>query len=84
MAKSEPGAAAANGQVVLDVRPIFERGETPCDAIDDAAARVGAGQELVLLVPFEPVPLYSKLGRQGFRANPERQEDGSWRISFRR
>ena len=84
MAKPESCAPAADGQVVLDVRPIFERGETPCTAIDAAAAQVGPGQKLILLAPFEPVPLYSKLARQGFQATSQSQADGSWRIEFRR
>lgn len=84
MATPPVSLAAEDGQVTLDVRPIFERGETPCDAIDAAAARVEPGQKLVLLVPFEPVPLYHKLARQGFQATPQAQADGSWRIEFSR
>ena len=83
MGRAEP-AATTQGEVVLDVRPIFERGETPCAAIDAAAARVASGQKLILLAPFEPVPLYAKLGRQGFRAAPRAEADGSWRIEFSR
>jgi uncharacterized protein (DUF2249 family) len=70
--------------VELDVRPIFARGESPCQAIDDAATRVAVGQTLVLLVPFEPIPLYTKLGKAGFTAQPTQQADGTWRIEFRR
>lgn len=84
MAAPVPPPARGNGDVVLDVRPIFERGETPCAAIDDAADRVAPGHKLVLLAPFEPVPLYAKLARQGFQAAPQAQPDGSWRIEFRR
>jgi hypothetical protein len=68
---------------VLDTRPIFERGETPCQAIEDAVDHLIPGQLLVLLVPFEPVPLYTKLGRQGFTHESKRLEDGSWRVEFR-
>lgn len=80
--EKKPGPPA--GPVVLDVRPIFARGETPCAAIDAAVAQVAPGQSLVLLVPFEPVPLYAKLGRQGFESQPEPQDDGSWKITFTR
>lgn len=52
--------------LVLDTRPLFARGESPCHAIDDAAATLIPGQPLVLIVPFEPVPLYAKLNNQGF------------------
>jgi uncharacterized protein (DUF2249 family) len=72
------------GPVELDVRPIFERGETPCVAIDDAAAAVAPGQSLILIAPFEPVPLYAKLGRDGFSHESKQMTDGSWRIEFRK
>lgn len=70
--------------LVLDTRPMFARGETPCCAIDEAVEQVIPGQALVLLVPFEPKPLYAKLAAQGFSAKPSQQLDGSWRIEFRR
>ncbi len=69
---------------VLDTRPIVAAGETPCQAIDDAVATLIPGQPPVLLVPFEPVPLYAKLGQQGFRHQATGQADGSWRVEFRR
>ncbi len=47
--------------LILDTRPIFERGATPCDEIDQAVASLQPNQKLVMLVPFEPVPLYAKL-----------------------
>jgi uncharacterized protein (DUF2249 family) len=75
---------AADEPLVLDTRPIFHRGESPCAAIDAAVAELSAGQPLVLLVPFEPVPLYMKLNAQGFTHTPSQDEDGTWRIEFRR
>jgi uncharacterized protein (DUF2249 family) len=84
MARPEPVSAPATEPLVLDVRPIFARGETPCAAIDEAVARTQPGQTLVLLVPFEPVPLYAKLGHAGFSHQSFPEEDGTWRIEFRR
>jgi uncharacterized protein (DUF2249 family) len=84
MAAIPPEAGVSGKPLQLDLRPIFARGETPCTAIDAAAARVGAGQTLVLLVPFQPVPLYAKLGRQGFSADTQRLEDGTWKVVFTR
>jgi uncharacterized protein (DUF2249 family) len=69
---------------VLDTRPIFAAGETPCTAIDEAVSCLIPGQPLVLLVPFEPVPLYTKLGKQGFTHKSEQQSDGGWRVEFRK
>jgi uncharacterized protein (DUF2249 family) len=68
----------------LDTRPILARGETPCEAIDEAIENLAPGESLVLLVPFEPVPLYAKLENQGFRRQSKQLEDGSWRVEFRK
>jgi uncharacterized protein (DUF2249 family) len=70
--------------LVLDARPFFARGTTPCEAIDNAVARLRPGQPLVLLVPFEPVPLYTKLGGKGFLHETTQLEDGTWRVEFRK
>jgi uncharacterized protein (DUF2249 family) len=77
-----PGAPASPH--ILDTRPLFERGETPCDAIDEAVASLHPGQPLILLVPFEPVPLYAKLGREGFSHHASQRPDGVWQVEFRR
>ncbi len=70
--------------LVLDVRPILAAGDSPCGAIDTAVAQLIPGQPFVLLVPFEPRPLYAKLGQQGFTHQAKPVEDGSWRVEFRR
>ncbi len=69
---------------LLDTRPFFERGETPCDAIDEAVSSLVPGQPLILLVPFEPVPLYAKLGQEGFSHHTSQLPDGVWQVEFRR
>ncbi len=68
--------------LVLDVRPILQKGGSPCDLIDKAIASLKPGQNFVLLVPFEPIPLYAKLTRDGFLHRKERMADGAWRIEF--
>jgi len=68
----------------LDTRPIFARGDTPCQAIDDATASLIPGQPLVLIVPFEPVPLYAKLRKQGFTHQTKQIEPGTWQVEFRK
>ena len=67
---------------VLDVRPIFAQGDAPCGAIDDAVMSLQPGQNLVLLVPFEPFPLYKKLAAAGFSHQAEQLPDQSWRVEF--
>jgi uncharacterized protein (DUF2249 family) len=78
----EEGGLDFSKPVVVDVRPIFARGETPCQVIEDAAAQTPAGKTFELLVPFEPMPLYAKLGRDGFTYKSTRQADGSFKIEF--
>jgi uncharacterized protein (DUF2249 family) len=74
--------AGAVEPLVLDVRPIFAQGGSPCTNIDDAVASLRPGQSFVLLVPFEPAPLFGKLGAKGLTGKSELQPDGSYRIEF--
>lgn len=70
--------------LILDTRPLFAKGQAPCDAIDNAVAKLIPGQRLVLLVPFEPVPLYAKLRQQGFSHKPAQFENDVWRVEFKK
>jgi hypothetical protein len=70
--------------LVIDTRPIFARGDVPCQAIDDAVASLLPGQPLVLQVPFEPVPLYNKLGKLGFSHEARQLAGGTWQVEFRK
>ena len=74
--------ASVKPALVLDVRPIFANGGSPCANIDAAVASLSPGQSLVLLAPFEPAPLFGKLGAKGFSHRSEATADGSWRIEF--
>ena len=73
---------ASSEPLVLDVRPIFARGGSPCSTIDEAVASLSPGQVFVLVAPFEPAPLFSKLGAKGFSHKSQPMADGSWRIEF--
>ena len=68
---------------MLDVRPILAGGGTPCSAIEESVAKLIPGQSLVVLVPFEPVPLYTKLGQCGFDHQASQLADGTWRVEFK-
>jgi uncharacterized protein (DUF2249 family) len=68
----------------LDVRPLFAAHRPPLPAILDAVTRLVPGQDLRLLAPFEPAPLYQLLGGQGFVHEARVRPDGSWEITFRR
>jgi uncharacterized protein (DUF2249 family) len=66
----------------LDVRPLFAQGRPPLPVILDAVSALPAGHGLRLIAPLEPTPLYTLLGKQGFRAEARAREDGSWEILF--
>ena len=84
--KAGPSAVPVSSveTLILDTRPIFARGASPCDEIDQAVESLVPGQGLILLVPFEPAPLYAKLGRQGFSHQATHLEDGTWKVEFHR
>ncbi len=69
--------------VTLDVRPDLAAGRDPFTRILEAARGIPPGGKLVLLAPFEPVPLYAVLGRQGFTVSTESLggEEG-FRVTF--
>lgn len=77
-------ASTEHPPLLLDTRPIFARGETPCHAIDDAVASLIPGQPLVIIVPFEPIPLYAKLGSQGFTHQTKQLDANTWQAEFRK
>lgn len=83
-AKAPAVPVAFNEPLVLDTRPIFQRGETPCGAIDESVAKLKSGQDFIMIVPFEPVPLYAKLTNLGFTHQSKQLDDGAWRIEFKR
>jgi uncharacterized protein (DUF2249 family) len=68
----------------LDVRPILARGEEPFDTIMQTVAQLAQGEELELFTPFEPVPLFSVLGAQGFRYEVQHLQNGDVRVVFSR
>lgn len=70
--------------LVLDVRPILAGGGSPCEPIEQAVATLKPEQNLILMVPFEPVPLYAKLAREGFSHVSRQLSDGVWRVEFQR
>ncbi len=68
----------------LDVRPILEAGGEPFPKIMAAARTVEPGARLVLEAPFEPLPLYRVLAKQGFTAWCEQLGAQHYRVHFYR
>lgn len=69
---------------VVDARPIIASGGEPFETIMSAVSSLGDDEELVVLAPFEPVPLEGVLSSQGFTYDPEDLGGGDWRVTFRR
>ena len=70
--------------VTLDVRQDIARGVEPFSRIMSTVAGLRGGEDLLLIVPFEPVPLYTVLARQGFSQVSRPTPSGDWEVLFSR
>jgi uncharacterized protein (DUF2249 family) len=70
--------------VTLDVRPDIERGVEPFSRIMRTVAGLNGGEDLLLIAPFEPVPLFAVLARQGFGHLSHPTPSGDWEVLFSR
>ncbi len=68
----------------VDARPIIAGGGEPFETIMSAVAALDDGEELVVLAPFEPVPLEGVLSSQGFAYDASEIGGGDWQVTFRR
>lgn len=81
---TRPAALATLRPVHVDVRDDIRRGDEPLQKILGAVKGLAADEALVLRAPFEPVPLYRVLGRQGFAHWTERADAADWSVWFYR
>jgi uncharacterized protein (DUF2249 family) len=72
----------AEAETVLDVRPELESGGEPFVRIMEAVASIKPGGTLVIIAPFEPIPLYDVLGERGFSHETARVADDKWVVRF--
>jgi uncharacterized protein (DUF2249 family) len=49
-----------------------------------AVSTLKPGQTLRLLAPFEPIPLFGVLAKQGFSHTAQRADTGDWEVLFKR
>jgi uncharacterized protein (DUF2249 family) len=70
--------------VTLDVREDIRNGREPFSRIMNAVASLKADEELLLVAPFEPVPLFGVLKQQGFEHQAHRSASGDWEVRFTR
>lgn len=68
----------------LDARPIIAAGDEPFDQIMATVAGLTDNEELIILAPFEPIPLEGVLSSQGFTYDAVALGNGDWQVTFRR
>src|SRR6266576_1845155 len=74
-----------NDKVVrLDVREDLRRGREPFSKIMMTVAQLKTDESLLLIAPFEPVPLFAALARQGFSHSSKSLSDDHWEVLFSR
>ena len=66
----------------VDARPMIAAGEEPFQTIMAAVASLADGESLVVLAPFEPVPLEGVLSAQGFSYEAVDIGGGDWQVTF--
>ena len=70
--------------IKLDVREDILSGGDPFAKIMKAVAALEPGADLLLLTPFEPVPLFLVLERQGLTHESKPLPTGDWEVRFTR
>ena len=70
--------------VKLDVREEIRKGREPFGKIMQTVARLKESEQLLLIAPFEPAPLYAVLAQQGFSHQSKATASGDFEVLFTR
>ena len=70
--------------MTLDVREAIRNGGEPFSKIMSAVAQLRPDENLLLLAPFEPQPLFGVLAKQGFTHTAREIQGGDWEVLFTR
>jgi len=70
--------------VTVDVRPDFYYGHEPFPRIMRAVSKLEPGEKLLVLAPFEPVPLCRVMAGRGFSYTATELPSGGWEVLFER
>lgn len=68
--------------VTLDVREDIRLGREPFSRIMRATAALAPDEQLLLIAPFEPVPLFLVMEKQGFAFSAKPIASGGWEVLF--
>jgi uncharacterized protein (DUF2249 family) len=70
--------------VTLDVREAIQQGQPPFSIIMDAVRGLKPTEQLQLIAPFEPVPLFKVMAELGFGHQCRELNDGDYEVIFSR
>ncbi len=70
--------------VTLDVCADIRSGREPFTRIMSTLARLRSDENLLLVAPFEPKPLFSILAKRGFAHSARKTGSGDWEVLFTR
>lgn len=70
--------------ITVDVREDIRDGREPFSKIMNAAAACQIDEQLLVIAPFEPVPLFRVLEKQGFSHTSQPVAAGDWEVCFMR
>jgi len=75
-------ADMTDNAVTVDVCEDIRNGREPFSIIMTAVAQLADGQNLRLIAPFEPLPLFTVLAKKGFQHTSRQIEQGRWEVLF--
>jgi uncharacterized protein (DUF2249 family) len=70
--------------ITLDVREDIRNGREPFGKIMQTVAGLKDDEQLLLIAPFEPAPLFAILAQQGFSHNSKPTPSGDYEVLFTR
>ncbi len=77
-----PNDIVNNKTVTVDVRDDIRSGREPFSKIMNAASALRTNEQLLLIAPFEPVPLFRVMEKQGFQHTVQSNKPGDWEVLF--
>lgn len=69
-------------EVILDIRPQLQAGQEPFALIMDTVSKLGAGQAMKIITPFQPTPLFALLKAKGFGHQCRKIGSDHWESIF--
>jgi hypothetical protein len=68
--------------VTIDVRPVIQSGGDPFSLIMSTLDTLGPEDSLLLIAPFQPVPLFRVMAQKGYKGKSEATAAGDWEVLF--